>query len=319
MEQAQKDRKALQEHVDRLGDGLVKTHMLKALVELDAILAKEATEDPWVVRIRSHGLVVKQAKDALGLVVHLLMQDAGFASSMPGTTTTDVLPVPSDWDKNAAEGIYIFNYHFKLRRSTRQFVLKALYIGNTLAVHITDENDKVSSIELNAPTYIRDLTATNANAADIVQNVTALHQQWTSFVDSFLPKDDDLGDVPQMHRPAPAAPSSLLQEPGYPRMPSVVPSVGRGDIMPDFDMGGHRDPGMLVGPNHPLFGGPPAFQGSVPGARFDPYGPVGPRPMHPFPNQPPGGRAPRQPFGGPDPDHLRMPGGRDPNVDNMFF
>ncbi|KDO26640.1 hypothetical protein SPRG_08044 [Saprolegnia parasitica CBS 223.65] len=303
MEQAQKDRKQLQEHVDRLGDGLVKTHMLKALAELDAILAKEATEDPLVVRIRSRGLVVKQGKDALGLIVHLLLQDAGFVSGT-ATTERDALYVPSDWDKNATEGIYIFNYQFQLRRSTRPFVLKALYIGNTLAVHITDENDKVTSIELNAPAYIRDLTATNANAADVVQNMAALRQQWTSFVESFLPKDDALGDVPPMRRP----------EPGYPRMPSV----GRGDIMPDFGMGGHRDPGMLVGPNHPLFGGPPAFQGSVPGARFDPYGPVGPRPMHPFPNQP-SGRAPRQPFGGPDPDHLRMPGDRDPNVDHMFF
>ena len=56
-----------------------------------------------------------------------------------------------------------------------------------------------------------------------------------------------------------------------PALPSLeVPRVGSGDILP-----GNGDPSMEVGPNHPLFGGPrDGVSGPVPGARFDPFGPI---------------------------------------------
>ncbi|RHY45096.1 hypothetical protein DYB28_011496 [Aphanomyces astaci] len=83
--------------------------------------------------------------------------------------------------------------------------------------------------------------------------------------------------------------------------PPLYPNVGGGDAFPEFlgppnPILGRRDPGMEVGPGHPLFGGQVGGYGPVPGARFDPYGPVGP--SHLFRPQP--GRQPRGPplFGG---------------------
>ncbi|GMF14335.1 unnamed protein product [Phytophthora lilii] len=88
--------------------------------------------------------------------------------------------------------------------------------------------------------------------------------------------------------------------------------VGGGDAFPPGLGGGNPD--MLVGPDHPLFGhrGDPSM-GPVPGARFDPFGPpidpLGPSGFRP----PSRGPAPTMPFGGPGPDHLRMP--RDDDMD----
>jgi hypothetical protein len=78
---------------------------------------------------------------------------------------------------------------------------------------------------------------------------------------------------------------------------------------------GGGDPGMLVGPDHALFGRRhDPTRGPVPGSRFDPYGPpidpMGlpgygrPRPQYPGPSAP---------FGDPNPDHLRMPRDDDMN------
>ena len=75
---------------------------------------------------------------------------------------------------------------------------------------------------------------------------------------------------------------------------------------------------MMVGPDHPLFGnrGDPS-RGPVPGARFDPFGPsIDPLGPSGFRRPPPRGPAPTMPFGGPGPDHLRMP--RDDEMDPNF-
>lgn len=93
--------------------------------------------------------------------------------------------------------------------------------------------------------------------------------------------------------------------------PVVVPTeVGQSDVLPECIIGGGHYPGSEVGPDHPIFDGrqphPTLPQGPVPGARFDPLGPVtGPSmPSFPFP-----GRHARPGFidGEPNPDHLRMP------------
>ncbi|RLN63239.1 hypothetical protein BBJ29_002569 [Phytophthora kernoviae] len=83
--------------------------------------------------------------------------------------------------------------------------------------------------------------------------------------------------------------------------------VGGGDAFPPNLGGGNPD--MMVGPDHPLFGrrGDPSM-GPVPGARFDPFGPsIDPLGPSGFGRVPGRGPAPRMPFGGPGPDHLRMP------------
>ncbi|RHZ01855.1 hypothetical protein DYB35_006713 [Aphanomyces astaci] len=128
---------------------------------------------------------------------------------------------------------------------------------------------KVPNLLSYVPTYIRDSTSTLAG--DAVQQSAA---------------DSDSLRLPD-RRPVPA--------------PPLYPNVGGGDAFPEFlgppnPILGRRDPGMEVGPGHPLFGGQVGGYGPVPGARFDPYGPVGP--SHLFRPQP--GRQPRGPplFGG---------------------
>lgn len=95
----------------------------------------------------------------------------------------------------------------------------------------------------------------------------------------------------------------------------VLCQVGGGDVFPPAIGGGSS--GMLVGPDHALFGrhrDPSA--GPVPGARFDPFGP----PIDPIgfgPPRPPfGGPSPNLPFSDPNPDHLRMP--REDDMDPGF-
>ncbi|OQS06682.1 hypothetical protein THRCLA_20314 [Thraustotheca clavata] len=308
MDQAKKDRDELKAVIDGMADGVVKTHMLKSLAELDAKLNEQSSEDDALLSsLRQQGVLVKRARDALCLI--------GFVVQDGQTKDGDGIYIPSDWEKHLKDGIFVCKYVFA-KKSSQVFELKALFIENTLAVHITNAQQSESSTNFSAGTFIRDLTAADINAADALQNIATLRQQWSNFIKMWLPKEEASRAPPRQNPPPP--PSSSLQEPRniYPN----IPTVGRGDIMPDFGFGGHQDPGMLVGPNHPLFGGPPSFPGTVPGARFDPFGPVGPRPMHPFnphPRQPQ--PAPRMPFGGPDPDHLRMPGDRNPDVDHMFY
>ncbi|EGZ17326.1 hypothetical protein PHYSODRAFT_331309 [Phytophthora sojae] len=109
-------------------------------------------------------------------------------------------------------------------------------------------------------------------------------------------------------------PDRVVRGNGVPS-PVVIPPVGGGDAFPPGLGGGNPD--MLVGPDHPLFGrrGDPSA-GPVPGARFDPFGPpidpLGPSGIRP----PPRGPAPTMPFGGPGPDHMRMP--RDDDMDPGF-
>ncbi|KAF4322079.1 hypothetical protein G195_002971 [Phytophthora kernoviae 00238/432] len=88
---------------------------------------------------------------------------------------------------------------------------------------------------------------------------------------------------------------------------ALLLEAGGGDAFPPNLGGGNPD--MMVGPDHPLFGrrGDPSM-GPVPGARFDPFGPsIDPLGPSGFGRVPGRGPAPRMPFGGPGPDHLRMP------------
>ncbi|ETV97260.1 hypothetical protein H310_09623 [Aphanomyces invadans] len=318
---ARRERDQLQVQIDKLPDGIVKTHMLGALAALDAELSSVAPsasndEDALVFRMKNHAVMVKQPQDALVAMVHFMMQESGFVHTANTGNDTSLF-LPPHWDKNSDQGIFVFEYTHPNSAATK-YTLKALYVGRrTLAIHIAANDDVVHSLELDASMYVRDTTS--SLAGDAVQQSGQLRRLWSTFSSAFRPSAPS-GDA-GTHVPSGPHPGSLRLDRPAPA-PPLYPNVGGGDAFPEF-LGppphpnlGRRDPGMQVGPDHPLFsgrlGGSPF--GPVPGARFDPYGPVGPSNL--FRPQP--GREPRGPplFGGPDNDHLPMPGF--PRHDDMF-
>ncbi|CAK4610923.1 unnamed protein product [Aphanomyces euteiches] len=324
---AREERQQLQTQIDSLPDGLVKTHMLNALVELDEVIQRNdpatssttASDDPLVRRMKSNAVMVKKPQDALVATIHFMMQEAGFVTS--GNTSGDTLYLPREWDKDSDQGIFIFTYTHPNQPGV-QYTLKALFVGQTLALHIVQGDSQVHSLDIKIATYIRDTSSTMAG--DALQASGLLRQQWTGFAQAFRPKEKPQPDTSATPSPLSIPTRAPLRmEPAQPD-PIRIPNVGGGDAFPNFGGDSRRFPGMEVGPGHPLFGG--RFgqggypEGPVPGARFDPYGPVGPRPTNvfqPFPMRHP--RPPPPPFGGPDPDHLPMPGHpRDPDLDDMF-
>ncbi|KAF0690285.1 Aste57867_18311 [Aphanomyces stellatus] len=319
------ERAQLQAQIDGFPEGLVKTHMLKALADLDAIIAQAESastgapvaHDPLVLRMKSNAIMVKKHQDALVAIVHFMMQEAGFVVVGNGSNT-NTLFLPRQWDKDSDQGTFIFVYTHPLRPAVR-FTLKALFIGRTLAIHIAGDDDQVHSIAFKTSTFVREPDeASSTLAADVLQESGLLRLQWNTFVDAFRPTAPLAAPSPLVVPEPPRGDDFLRAD--RPPAPMGIPSVGRGDVFPDF-AGRNHFPGTEVGPDHPLFAGrfgqgSPFPSGPVPGARFDPYGPVGPiRPgggFQPFPGRLPRGQPP--PFGGPDPDHLPMPG----HMDDMF-
>lgn len=193
----------------------------------------------------------------------------------------------------------------------RVLSLKALVVGGQVLFHSVDsaQPDRVLSLEmkltdaidgleieqlLQKPAEERDfgslLNGAFLKAMQRIQKV--VHQK---LLPSALPGD---GGVRMEPRPTDGKPSndkpisSATVLP--PRVPCAIPFQSQipapGMFYPD---------GNLIGPNHPSWGPtrpggtlPGGAPGGVPGARFDPLGPLGP-------------------FGGePDPDHLPRPGFR---------
>ncbi|RQM24595.1 hypothetical protein B5M09_005736 [Aphanomyces astaci] len=243
--------------------------MLAALAALEAQLqpttpgaSNNNGDDPLISRMKTQAVLVKQPQDALVAVVHFMMQEAGFVHT-DNTHKDTSLFLPPHWDMHSDQGMFVFQYTHPYAPATTYML-------------------KVPNL---VPMYIRDSASTLAG--DAVQQSAALRRQWTGFSQAFRPKaDSDSLRLPD-RRPVPA--------------PPLYPNVGGGDAFPEFlgppnPILGRRDPGMEVGPGHPLFGGQVGTYGPVPGARFDPYGPVGP--SHLFRPQP--GRQPRGPplFGG---------------------
>jgi hypothetical protein len=179
--------------------------------------------------------------------------------------------------------------------------------------------------------YIKDTSS--RHAAEVLKDIKPFRESFTTFLKNLTPKKK--AESPQRDlgiRRTPQPPSSDASRDFNRESPLRIPSVGRGDIFPSFPggigSGGVQDPGMLVGPDHPIFGTRyDPSQGPVPGARFDPFGPpinpIGPSGFGRFPRGP-RGPAPNLPFGDPNPDHMRMPrdyGNDDPpfGSGNAFF
>jgi hypothetical protein len=184
-----------------------------------------------------------------------------------------------------------------------------------------------------ADTHVKSTAGEDALAAEALQNLPELRARFKPFIEGLKPKKpkaETAAGVPDRGLPSfhPLGPDRAPPPFAIPSVRILLPpipldalltlrfrQVGGGDLFPPSIGGGSS--GMLVGPDHALFGRhrDPGI-GPVPGARFDPYGPPsGPSGFGPM--RPPfGGPSPSLPFGDPNPDHLRMP--RDDDLNPGF-
>lgn len=284
----------------------------------DATKAKELPQG-WEV-------LAKGKPERLMLFLHNLLQQKG-CTAVAGTEEAWEVPgVPKGW--NTAGVVFCFRYSYPEREGT--LVVAALVASGTLSV-----TAKVEPQAGKEGKEIASFTFATASAEE-----KTIHESFWRAVEPFL--SSLLSAVKALPRVAtPGGPpeefSSLRVEPTrrmpprHVRPPLYDPSTGLEVGADDLSPFGSSQPspfapcpspggGSQVGPNHPMFRGPPQGRGG-------PYGPPGPGAFHP---PPPGARFdPLGPFGGgpgnpPGPDHLRPPtwgsGGSSSNSwDSMFM
>ncbi|KAG7397703.1 hypothetical protein PHYBOEH_000323 [Phytophthora boehmeriae] len=322
-EQFQRDQAALRATIDGVSHEALKAHMLAALNSFgsqDSAQSSPATpstsqtesdkSDAIVKKLMEKEVKVQKPRDALFVAIHALLLEAGFKLS---TRASSEFVLPENWDANSASGLFTAEYVHPNDDSIN-FSLKGLFVGGKFEVYISDDKDNTQSMELSVDEFIApDELMAPVAAASLLHNLKELRSQFALFAE---------GNRPTKKNPSTSAVSSPLVHPppreandrnyGAPP-PFGIPAVGGGDAFPPNLGGGNPD--MLVGPGHPLFGhrGDPSV-GPVPGARFDPFGPsIDPLGPSGFGRGPGRGPAPRMPFGGPGPDHLRMPRDDDDN------
>ncbi|CAI5737085.1 unnamed protein product [Hyaloperonospora brassicae] len=323
-EQRQRDRAQLGAAIDSLSDSALKTHMLTALRAFETsasstqsmvVQQEKEKDDAIAVKLRDKSATVHEPRDALFLAVHVLLLEAGY--KLTGTVGSE-FALPEDWDVNRANGLYQAEYVHPNDDSIK-FSLQGLVVGGKLQVYVSDDKDHTHSIELSVDKHVASSKSTSPlAAADVLRDLKTLRETVAPFAERIRPAKKKEKPASAAGRPAFVQPPPNRDDrggaSGIPSSPARIPSVGSGDVFPP-GLGGSRGGGgggnrdMLVGPDHPLFGHrrDPSM-GPVPGARFDPFGPpmnpLGPSGLHGPPSR---GPAPLMPFGGPGPDHLRMP------------
>ncbi|CAH0520898.1 unnamed protein product [Peronospora belbahrii] len=325
--QLEEDQAHLRAAIDNVSTDALKMHMLAALSAFDTsrsstmsssstdtMKRKSEKSDGIVATLKEKSVTVQKPQDALFLAVHALLLETGY--KLLGTPGSEFV-LPENWDANSANGLFNAQYVHPTDESVK-FSLQGLFVGAKFEVYISDDKDQTHSIELNLDKFV-DVSETTPPiaAASVLQNLKALRETFTPFAESIQPgKKKETTRVVSM--PVVYPPDRENRgDYGVPS-PARIPPVGGGDAFPPGLGGGSPD--MLVGPDHPLFGhrSDPS-QGPVPGARFDPFGPpidpFGPSGFHRPPSR---GPAPRMPFGGPGPDHLRIPRDDEMDTDSGF-
>jgi len=335
--EAKKHQSEVLKVVNELPEGMVKAEFLKAMTRIEKKIKREleassvawATE-PTIRLIENSGITIGGAHDLLVLLIHYLLQEEGLicmglGDSAPGAPpgalnatggtrrdgadadADEAAPKspPTGW--NEGDGVYAFKYTSPKLAGSDVLVLKALQMGDTVSVHLLHKKTgKSESVDLSATDYVANDRIIKTESLAALRDRLSVRLLQSLFPPPSPPRKTQT----PAPAPAPAPAPDPLRVPGRGRRPYVRPFGGdfEGDLRPHFGGGfgglGIRGGGSLVGPRHPMFGrGPhPGFGGSIPGARFDPFGPTpgtGFRPGRPAPG-------PTRPgFGG---DHLRPPG-----------
>ncbi|KAH7484464.1 hypothetical protein KRP22_005631 [Phytophthora ramorum] len=320
----QQDRAQLHAAIASVSNDALKAYMLAALdafgasssstqFSSSATTAQNARDesDEIAMKLREKSVTVQKPRDALFLAIHALLLEDGYKVS---SAVSSEFVLPDNWDGNSANGLFNAAYVHPNDDSVK-FSLQGLFVGGKFEVYFSDDKDHTHSIELSVDTFVASGDSTTpVAAAGLLQNMKALREKFTPFADSIRPAKKKTATPVASSPGLVYSPGADGRDFGAPA-PVRIPPVGGGDAFPPGIGGGNPD--MLVGPDHPLFGhrGDPSI-GPVPGARFDPFGPsidpLGPSGFRP----PSRGPAPPMPFGGPGPDHLRMP--RDDEMDSGF-
>ncbi|XP_075032687.1 proteasome inhibitor PI31 subunit [Mixophyes fleayi] len=247
---------------------------------------------------------ITRPQDALICFIHWELISSGLRclgkTEQARVEATGSERLPEGWSDN--KDLYTLYYGV----GTSQVLLKAFTVEHALIVNAMDlKTEKVYDLTLNMDDLVDG--AHLKQFQSVYKNPVALKQQLQGELISPLlgKKEESLKPKREAERPAEHDPlrvptrSPASYQPTWTDPPGHVP-YGTADLDP---LGGSSG-GMLMDPFHigrtrprpdPLGGLPP---GAVPpGARFDPFGPLGS-----------GGRP------GPDPDHLPPPG-----YDDMFM
>jgi hypothetical protein len=295
-------------------------------------------------RLEAANVAVKGQHDVVVLLVHMLLVERGFepaANAASGDLAANSLGVPPGW--NAASGAYGLTYtHEKVHN--HKVTLKCLAMGQTLSAHFVVEADDPAVAAAGSPPTVRshdfcvDDFACARGAVRSAAVDTLRRAVMERLVSPLLPVSGDAkaasADRAPSQVPGGRAPRGPSADAGAVERRPERPGRGAG-FLGDLDPfsgamgpgggsvgGGLGGPagsrgGMLVGPQHPLFGGGggPGRMGGLPagvppGARFDPFGPGRGPGFGGGGGRFGGGRGGRggRGFMGPGPDHLEPPG-----------
>ncbi|XP_070276180.1 proteasome inhibitor PI31 subunit isoform X1 [Myotis yumanensis] len=254
------------------------------------------------------------AQDALVCFLHWELVTRGYYSvgageqPVPSDKKSELLPV--GWNNN--KDLYVLRYESK--EGSRKLLMKAVTVEKSMIINVLEYgSQQVSDLTLNLDDYIDsenllDFHRTYRNSEELRSRIaseiiTPLHEPW------------DKASVSSPHREFPPATAREVdplrihpQHPHISRPPSWCDPLGPFAVGgEDLDPFGYRRGGMIVDPLRsgyprvpidPSSGLPNRLPpGAVPpGARFDPFGPIGTSPA------------------GPNPDHLPPPG-----YDDMYL
>jgi hypothetical protein len=239
----------------------------------------------------------QSAQEYLVLFLHCLMKANKFV--LVGLSESENFvenneEVPSSW--NQSQDAWSFRY--KHADSPNTYIMKILKLGSQLLIHCMAKEDEntIWSMKLNSPQYVNTELKDYANLSpfDIMKNLNKLIDDFNDAISSKIlknynfkrniTKEKESSSYPPIHNPD----QDPLRRPNpFPSHDPLLIGGGSGDL---YGVGGGfgylpgRGPGSgnVIGPNHPMFhGGPFPRGGPYPpnhpsGARYDPFGPVGP-------------------------------------------
>jgi hypothetical protein len=211
--------------------------------------------------------------------------------------------IPQEW--NASQDSWSFRY--KHAQSPNTYIMKILKLGSKLMVHTMakEDDNKIWNFELNSTQFVNSELKEYANLSpiDIMKNLGQLIDDFNDAISSkILTNVNFKRNIIKQKENKAKYQNNNYRDPDYDplrvggpggrrdRDPMLIGGgVGGSDLygvgggfgfLPGYGTGG----GNAVGPNHPMFHGGPGYPGRggvLPGnhpagARFDPFGPVGP-------------------------------------------
>ncbi|KAM5245554.1 proteasome inhibitor PI31 subunit [Ctenodactylus gundi] len=253
-------------------------------------------------------------QDALVCFLHWEVVTHGYyglgPGDQPGPSDKKSELLPDGWNNN--KDLYVLRYESK--DGSRKLLMKAIPMENSMIVNVLEYgSQQVTDLTLNVHDYISaedlgDFHRTYRNSEELRSRIvsgiiTPIEEQWNKASESSPHREfppATAREIDPLRIPPPHPPPSRLPAWSDPLGPFAVGGE-------DIDPFGFRRGGMIVDPLRsgfprasidPSSGLPNRLPpGSVPpGARFDPFGPIGTSPS------------------GPNPDHLPPPG-----FDDMYL